>query len=151
MRSFVDSSNDSQGCNVSNKQTELNGIGFNENGEYRETSNTKFGRDAYDVVKEIKKSMRENGQEIPQMDYPQIGEEPVDEYNYPHMFADAYPWLFPGGIGDGPLGQSGGILTRWAQMIIHYEDGRFMKDPYFQFHLLNYVQRHNNNQNSLYF
>jgi len=42
--------------------------------------------------------MKENGQEIPEMEYPQIGEEPVDEYNYQHMFADAYPWLFPGGI-----------------------------------------------------
>jgi hypothetical protein len=85
------------------------------------------------------------------MEYPQIGEEPVDEYNYRHMFADAYPWLFPGGIGDGPLSQSGKILSRWAQIMIHFGDGRFMRDPYFQFHLLNYVQRHNNNQNSLYF
>jgi hypothetical protein len=138
-------------CSISTTQTTIEGIEFHETGEYIEKNQSKFSKDAYQVVKEIKKHMKNNGKDIPEMEYPQIGEEPIDEYNYPHMFADAYPWLFPGGIGDGPSGQSGAILSRWAQMIIHYGDGRFMRDPFFQFHLLNYAQRHNNNQNSLYF
>lgn len=138
-------------CSISRTQTTVTGLDMQETGEFLEKNQCKFSKDAYEVVKEIKKHMKDNGKHIPEMDYPQIGVEPIDEYNYPHMFADAYPWLFPGGIGDGPLGQSGAILTRWAQMIIHYGDGRFMRDPFFQFHLLNYVHRHNNNQNGLYF
>jgi len=138
-------------CTVSHEQTEKEGIAFHETGEYRQCAGYKFSRDAYDIIKEIKRCMKENKMEIPEMEYPQIGEEPVDEYNYPHMFADAYPWLFPGGIGDGPKGETAGTLSRWTQMMIHFEDGRFMRDPFFQFHLLNFSQRMNNNQSSLFF
>lgn len=85
------------------------------------------------------------------MDYPQIEDEPIDEYSVPFMFADAYPWLFPGGIGDSIGDSNGQHLTRWAKMMLLYDDGRFMRDKVLIFHMTNYIQRHKNNQNGLNF
>ena len=39
----------------------------------------------------------------------------------------------------------------WTRRLLHYHDGRFARDPSITFHLLNYIQRHVNNRDSLFF
>jgi hypothetical protein len=120
-------------------------------GESTTNNYDKVTKDGYEVIKELKQHVRKNKINVPEMDYPQVEEEPIDEYNVPHMFADAYPWLFPGGIGDSIGDATGTELSRWAEMMLLYEDGRFMRDSVFVFHLMNFIQRHKNNQYGLYF
>jgi hypothetical protein len=111
----------------------------------------KYSKNGYQAIEELKQKIKEMKLDIPEMSYPQVEDEPVDEYGIPHMFADAYPWLFPGGIGDGTSEPSSSELSCWAEMVLLYNDGRFMRDPIFSFHLMNFVQRHKNNQYGLYF
>ena len=39
----------------------------------------------------------------------------------------------------------------WSQRLMRWEDGRFMRDPLFTFHLPNFLQRHQNSDAGLYF
>jgi hypothetical protein len=126
-------------------------VDMDETGESTLKSYRKISKDSYAIIQELKEHVRKMKINIPEMDYPQIEDEPIDEYTVPYMFADAYPWLFPGGIGDSTGDADGSELTRWAEMMLLYDDGRFMRDNVFIFHLMNYIQRHKNNQSGLYF
>jgi hypothetical protein len=69
------------------------------------------------------------------------------------MFVNAYPWLFPGGIGDINDGERGQVksIREWANHLIHYYDGRFQSDQLFTLYVFNTIQRHDNNKNGGYF
>ena len=69
------------------------------------------------------------------------------------MFVNAYPWLFPGGIGDINDGERGQVksIREWANHLIHYYDGRFQSDQLFTLYVFNTIQRHDNNKNEGYF
>ena len=41
-----------------------------------------------------------SGTKIPSLDFPLVNEEPINEYEGKPLFAGAFPWLFPGGLGD---------------------------------------------------
>ena len=56
-------------------------------------------KDVY-TVSQWKSSARKSGQKIPSLDFLQISEEPIHEYDGSSIFAHAFPWLFPGGVGD---------------------------------------------------
>ena len=75
-------------------------------------------------------------------------------------FSCAYPWLFPGGVGDiwdpkrcsindidGPVNN----LRSWANHLMHYYDGRFQKDQMFGLYVYNRIQRQENNRDGSYF
>ena len=74
--------------------------------------------------------------------WPSISERPVNEYSETKIFARAFPWLFPGGLGDpNSFPQR---LGDWGSLMLFYEDGRFAADDIFPFFALNYIIRHRN-------
>jgi hypothetical protein len=85
--------------------------------------------------------------ESPVIHFPAISKVPEDEYDGLPIFSNAFLWLFPGGIGDINCNKKKeyGYIQRWASTMVHYFDGRFVKDGTWCFYALNYVQRHQNN------
>ena len=83
------------------------------------------------------------------MTWPKISETAVNEYSDTKVFCRAFPWLFPGGIGD-PIEypQTSGD---WGSQMLFYEDARFIVDPIFTFFALNYVVRHRNSSSGRFF
>lgn len=76
------------------------------------------------------------------VDWPKIDDVAVNEYGDRKIFVNAFPWLFPGGLGDAcesPLTKG-----EWGKMMLYYEDGRFAEDSLFTFYVTNYVVRHRN-------
>lgn len=68
------------------------------------------------------------------------------------IFVNSYPWLFPGGIGDIYDEERGEVdFGGWAQHLMRYYDGRFMKDQLFMLHAYDTVQRHRNNNQGSWF
>ena len=68
------------------------------------------------------------------------------------MFVNSYPWLFPGGIGDlydMERGKWG--VKEWGQHLLHYYDGRFLKDQMFSLFVFNTIERHTNNTQGHFF
>ena len=125
---------------------------FEVTGMSMETQTSNFTRENQRIADELKISQSSALSKIPLLAFPQIDEEPIDEYNTPRMLADAYPWLFPGGVGDISGQQYDKTkLNYWAGILLHYEDGRFMRDKVFSFHLYNIIQRHANNKAAYYF
>ena len=67
---------------------------------FMEKPRSNFSTEKAVIAEELKKSRQLASSKIPLLDFPQIDDEPIDEYNTPRMLANAYPWLFPGGVGD---------------------------------------------------
>jgi hypothetical protein len=81
------------------------------------------------------------------VDWPAVSASPVSEYGGMRIFVNAFPWLFPGGIGDVRdyvLGTNGVNIAEWGKHMIYYEDGRFAKDQIFGFFAMNYIVRQRN-------
>ena len=89
----------------------------------------------------------------PVINFPAVSKEPEDEYDGLPIFSNAFPWLFPGGIGDINCNKKKefGYVQRWASIMVYYFDGRFVKDGTWCFYALNYVQRHQNNLSGGFF
>lgn len=123
------------------------------NGTSIEHSQDKYNEETIELVEQLTQSLEKTGQEIPTLMFPQVDEKPIDEYTTPNVFADAYPWLFPGGFGDSAseYGEKASEALAWTRILLRYRDGRFMRDPVFSFHLMNYVQRHLNNKEAVWF
>ena len=83
------------------------------------------------------------------VEWPTRQQEPINEYGPIKVFARAYPWLFPGGIGD--IKDYDNDMKNWAEMLLRYEDGRFAKDKFFVFFALNYITRHRNSKSGNWF
>ena len=83
------------------------------------------------------------------MDWPAVSKLPVSEFGSKKIFCMAFPWLFPGGIGD--IKDFPGDMGKWGSMLLHYEDGRFARDKVFCFYALNYITRHRNNSSGKWF
>jgi hypothetical protein len=77
---------------------------------------------------------------------------PISEYSDTKLFCLAFPWLFPGGMGDIKESQERDVdIGEWAENLLFYEDGRFAKDNLWCFFTLNYIQRHRNKSQSRWF
>jgi hypothetical protein len=88
------------------------------------------------------------------MDFPPVGAEAVNEYDESiRIFCMAFPWLFPGGVGDwADIPTTEGVtVEEWARALLFYEDGRFARDKIWCFYALNYVQRRQNMKQGAYF
>lgn len=83
--------------------------------------------------------------------WPEISEIPINEYGDKKIFVLAFPWLFPGGIGDPTDFQSQGTLGDWGSMMLYYEDARFATDRIFAFYALNYILRKRNSSGGSWF
>ena len=123
------------------------------NGTSIEHSQDKYNEETIELVEQMTQSVQKTGQEVPVLMFPQVDEKPIDEYTTSNVFADAYPWLFPGGFGDSAseYGEKASEALEWTRILLRYRDGRFMRDPVFSFHLMNYVQRHTNNKQAVWF
>jgi Helitron helicase-like domain at N-terminus len=76
------------------------------------------------------------------VEWPATGPVAISEYGDTKIFARAFPWLFPGGIGD--VNGFTGDINKWGEYLLQYEDGRFAKDKFFTFYALNYITRNRN-------
>ena len=124
------------------------------NGVAMEQAQDTYNRETKELIESLTGDIAKTGCDaVPVMMFPQVSEDPIDEYSQPHIFANAYPWLFPGGFGDcsSTICHDKTGAMNWCRMLIRFSDGRFMRDPVFSFHLLNFVQRHVNNKDAIYF
>ena len=87
------------------------------------------------------------------LNWPSIGEKAVSEMTEEKIFTLAFPWLFPGGIGDFKDSRKNKKLSvsDWARRLMMYEDARFIKDKVFCFYAMNYVIRRRNRESSNFF
>ena len=89
---------------------------------------------------------------IQKLHWPPRDIKPISEFSDTKIFCLAFPWLFPGGIGDIKESRECDIdIADWAQNLLFYEDGRFAKDNLWCFFVLNYIQRHRNKSQSRWF
>ena len=126
------------------RASELSGSSVNAFGYVDETANPTVSPGDAEVhntmVETIKKSDKEDR---PTVQWPRCGPVPINEFSAQRLFARAYPWLFPGGIGD-LQDFPGQNLSEWGKNMIYYQDGRFTKDKFFCFFALNYITRRRN-------
>lgn len=84
------------------------------------------------------------------VDWPAVKDQAISEYGNTKIFCLAFPWLFPGGIGD-VKDFPGNNIKDWGQMMLYYEDGRFAKDKIFCFYAMNYIIRQRNSTSGSFF
>jgi hypothetical protein len=95
---------------------------------------------AYEITQTLKKQNNSHIQ------FPYRQEQAVNEFYNDPIFCKAFPWLFPGGIGDITQKSEESLdISKWMRKLMLYEDGRFAEDKMFCFFVLNYYQRHQNN------
>jgi hypothetical protein len=94
-----------------------------------------------------------NSKKTGMMSWPYVSEKPVSEYDkHSHLFCKAFPWLFPGGVGDyGQYREEALSAAEWARRMVLYKDGRFAKDKMWGFFALNYVERCKNQSSGGFF
>ncbi len=88
------------------------------------------------------------------MEFPEVGTEAISEYDDDYrIFCCAFPWLFPGGVGDwADIPETEDTtVEEWAKYLLMYEDGRFARDKIWCFYALNYVQRKKNMEQGAFF
>jgi hypothetical protein len=109
-------------------------------------------KSSVDIINALKSTVDEVGGNVAAIRYPHVSEIPLNEYNTQRLFADAYPWLFPGGLGDiSQCHNSDNSLWEWSNLLHRWKDGRFMKDDFFSLHVQNFIQRKVNDRFSLVF
>lgn len=82
--------------------------------------------------------------------WPRISPEPCNEHDKSQkIFCSAFPWLFPGGLGD--VVDTKEDLRSWGRRMLMYEDGRFATDQLFCFFAMNYIIRHRNSSSGRFF
>ena len=65
---------------------------------FQKNNDTQEDSEIVDVLREeIQAHLREG---LPAMMFPHVEENPINEFDMERIFADSYPWLFPGGFGD---------------------------------------------------
>ena len=68
------------------------------------------------------------------------------------VYCNAYPWLFPGGVGDlYDIKRGKRCPKEWGKHLLHYYDGRFINDQMFSLFVFNSIERHENNSAGSYF
>lgn len=122
---------------------------------YSETSNVVENIDEKGsrIIEELKLECSKAGKEFSSIQFPFVSNVPLNEYDTERLFADTYPWLFPGGVGDisAKNTSSSEDLASWSKILMRWKDGRFMRDDFFSFHIHNFITRRNNNSFSLKF
>ncbi len=94
------------------------------------------------------------GNAVDTMSWPSILTDPVSEYRqHSNIFSLAFPWLFPGGIGDfyDDHGEMKISANQWARNMLLYFDGRFAIDKMFCFFALDFMNRRRNQSNGRFF
>jgi len=88
----------------------------------------------------------------PRIYWPTREIKPISEFGNTKFFCLAFPWLYPGGIGDIKESRLFDIeISDWAQNLLYYHDGRFAKDKLWRFFTLNCIYRRRNFSQSQWF
>lgn len=87
------------------------------------------------------------------MEWPYASDIAKSEYDGTiNLFPKAFPWLFPGGVGDVLAYKNIPMEADvWAETLLYYYDGRFAKDTFWTFYALNYVERKRNQKRGSFF
>jgi hypothetical protein len=90
---------------------------------------------------------------VPVVTFPYAAKEALSEYDADQrLFVKAFPWLFPGGIGDYHDHQQHQLtVNEWMQRCALYVDGRFAMDKMWGFYALNWATRKKNQTSGGYF
>jgi hypothetical protein len=90
---------------------------------------------------------------VPSLPWPYVSSDPVNEYDTTEkIFYKAFPWLFPGGVGDFNDHREWKIsATDWVARMLQHEDGRFASDKMWCFFALNYSTRRRNQMSGRFF
>jgi hypothetical protein len=99
-----------------------------------------------EIADELKKAAASSTTKMPRMEWPAVSEEPISEYDAAErLFCKAFPWLFPGGVGDiNDYREKNVEAKQWASDLLYYQDGRFASDRMWCFFVLNYTTRRRN-------
>ena len=64
------------------------------------------------------------------IEFPYASPKPINEFDEENsLFTRAFPWLFPGGVGDfGQFRDKKLNVADWARNMLYYRDGRFARD-----------------------
>lgn len=108
------------------------------------------------VTNMINNAQKKIRKSVESVNFPYVSPHPVDEHDRSELlFAKAFPWLFPGGIGDvndcHPDVANRLSLDEWIKKMLFYYDGRFARDKMWGFFVLNYRQRKLNQSQGAYF
>ena len=107
------------------------------------------------ILGQLKKAYSKSSKRksIPSLDFPQLDEEPINEYDGIPLFTSAFPWLFPGGVGDIYDTDNGETknVHLWLEALMRHKDGRFQHDSTFYFYANDYCQRKLANSNGGFF
>ena len=77
------------------------------------------------------------------MEWPEIGLSPINEYNIEGLFDMAFPTLFPMGTADWLQPRLKNVrLHEYGLHLLKYCDQRFGKHPRFRYFVLNMIMRH---------
>jgi hypothetical protein len=87
------------------------------------------------------------------INWPYSNQKALSEYgNERNLFCKAFPWLFPGGIGDfSQFKEKDEKFDQWVKRLLYYEDGRFAKDKIWCFYALNVANRKRNQSSGGFF
>ena len=107
---------------------------------------------ASDADREIAEAIEAAGNGDIVLNWPSIDDKAVSELTDDKIFPLAFPWLFPGGIGDiKDFRERNLSAMEWAKRLVMYEDGRFSTDKIFCFYVLNYCVRRRNRESGNFF
>ncbi len=83
---------------------------------------------------------------VPVVTFPYAAKEALNEHDADQrLFVKAFPWLFPGGIGDCHDHQQHQMtVNEWIQRCALHMDGRFAMDKMWGFYALNWATRKKN-------
>jgi hypothetical protein len=63
------------------------------------------------------------------LSWPARGVKPINDFSDEKLFCLAFPWLYPGGVGDfNEIRRTPITESDWAENLLHYQDGRFARD-----------------------
>ena len=101
-------------------------------------------------IAQLLESTKPGGEVV--LSWPSVSDKAVSELTDEKIFPLAFPWLFPGGIGDVKDFRERNLpADEWARRLIMYEDARFATDKIFCFYVLNYCVRRRNRSSSNFF
>ena len=141
-------------------EEEMQGEGDAKNTNRTENTERSFGTLQMDTVispaessvdNALRDSLEEAGEDS--MQWPFVSDKPSNEMDKEELlYAKAFPWLFPGGLGDYNCHREDDIkFDEWLKKMIMYQDGRFATDKLWVFYSLNVLQRKLNAEQGAYF
>lgn len=128
----------------------LNGDNVREFGFVDDTERAPASLDDTEITMELQDAVEASADKRDiAVDWPDLTRDPISEHSGRRLFTNAFPWLFPGGVGD--VMDYPGEAHKWGEHMLYYEDGRFACDEMFGFYALNFIVRKRNSSSGKWF